>query len=181
MNELDKLKQEVKDARLRYLESVSSLSSKQGFFKPSEDVWSAAEITEHLFHAELGGIWGMWKALEGSLNGNPTWKEAHHNKGQTIEEVIDKTWKPKEQVPESAAPKLGGPIRFWMNALDSCQHQLERLAESLNGHTLENLIYPHPISGPLDIRQRFEFLRFHMDRHKEQVENLKMHPDFPKS
>ena len=37
----------------------------------------------------------------------------------------------------------------------------------------------YPISGPLDVRQRLEFLRFHLDRHRAQVEQVKLHPDFP--
>ncbi|WP_185731553.1 hypothetical protein [Larkinella rosea] len=37
----------------------------------------------------------------------------------------------------------------------------------------EAIIHPHPISGPLDIHQRFAFLRFHIDRHRNQVTDLR--------
>lgn len=180
MDELTRLKGEVEAARKSYLDSVRNFTTVQGSFKPEENVWSAAEITEHLYHAEVGGIAGMWKALEGARVGNPPWKEDHLNKGLTIEQVIEKTWQPKEKVPEGAGPRMFGPIKFWINALESCQHLLNYLADNLKGEQLELLIYPHPISGPMDIRQRFEFLRFHMDRHRLQVEKLKQHPIFPK-
>lgn len=179
MDELTKLKLEVLESRKRYLDSVRNLTTVQGSFKPEENVWSPAEITEHLYHAEVGGIAGMWKALEGARAVNPTWKQVHFNKGLTIEQVIEKTWQPKEKVPEGAGPRMFGPIQFWVNALESCQFMLDNLADNLKGEHLEILIYPHPISGPLDIRQRFEFLRFHMDRHRLQVENLKQNPAFP--
>ena len=32
--------------------------------------------------------------------------------------------------------------------------------------------HPHPISGPMDFHQRLEFLRFHINRHKDQVSSL---------
>jgi hypothetical protein len=181
LDELEKLKRDVENARINYLNSVKNMSSEQASFKPAEDIWSASEITEHLFHAEFGGILGMWEALDGLMNDNPPWKEEHYNRGLSIEEVVEKTWKSKEKVPEGAKPRLGGPISFWINALESCQNMLENLAINLSGQVLDNIVYPHPISGPLDVRQRFEFLRFHIDRHRNQVESLKQLPDFPKS
>jgi len=179
MDELTKLKQEVTESRKHYLDSVKNLTPEQGSFKPAENIWSAAEITEHLYHAEIGGIAGMWKAIEGARIGDPPWNEKHINKGLTIEQIVEKTWQPKEQVPKGAGPRMFGPLKFWVDALKSCQFMLDSLAENLKGAELELLIYPHPISGPMDIRQRFEFLRFHMDRHRHQVENIKKDPNFP--
>lgn len=179
MSELLNLKQQVAEARKRYLNCVKNLTAEQGTFKPEENVWSAAEITEHLYIAELGGIVGMWKALEGDKIGDPPWKDEHFNRGLTIEQVIEKTWQSKENVPDGAGPRMLGPLKIWMCALESCESLLNVLAENLEGKELENIIYPHPISGPLDVRQRFEFLRFHMDRHRAQVERLKQDPAFP--
>lgn len=95
------------------------------------------------------------------------------HKGLSIEEIVEKTWKPKEIAPAIAAPRLGGPIGFWAASLESLQVELNALGHELHDDELESLIHPHPISGPIDIRQRFEFLRFHIDRHLNQVEELK--------
>jgi hypothetical protein len=38
--------------------------------------------------------------------------------------------------------------------------------------TIRMQAQPHPISGAMDFHQRFEFLRFHIDRHREQVAQL---------
>jgi hypothetical protein len=179
MTEIAVLKNEVLEARVRYLDSVKDLTTEQGLYKPADNIWSAAEITEHLVIAEQGGINGIWKALTGLRSGNPTWRGEHINKGLNIDEVIQRTWKEKENVPEGAAPRLGGPLEFWISAMESCQILLERIAEELEGEVLDIIIYPHPISGPLDARQRFQFLRFHMDRHRQQVERLKQHAGFP--
>jgi hypothetical protein len=179
MNKIDDLIAEVKESRICYIEIVRNLSVEQGLFKPSADSWSVSEITEHLVHAEFGGIVGMWKALEGLKKNDPPWKGEHTNKGLTIEEVVDRTWKEKENVPEGAGPRFGGPHIFWTDALNSCQFMLERLAAELRDKQLDTIIYPHPISGPLDAGQRFAFLRFHMDRHRNQVKRIMEHNDFP--
>lgn len=52
---------DVATARTRYLDVVLGLTNQQAQYKPSPDAWSAVEITEHLFWAEQGGIWGMWR------------------------------------------------------------------------------------------------------------------------
>jgi len=38
---------------------------------------------------------------------------------------------------------------------------------------------PHLCSGPLDARQRLEFLHFHLDRHRAQIDALMKVPDLP--
>jgi hypothetical protein len=181
MNDIVTLTHDVQNARMRYLSSLRTLTSEQGSFKPTPEVWSAAEITEHLVHAEYGGINGIWKALEGVRSGDPLWKGENVNKGLNIEQIIERTWKPKEEVPAGAGPRLGGPLSFWVVALESCQLLLEQIAKELAHEDLEDVVYPHPISGPLDAHQRFEFLRFHMDRHLSQVERLKEHAHFPET
>jgi hypothetical protein len=172
MNELELLREEVSKARENYLSKVRNLTTAEGIYKPDEKTWSAAEITEHLVKAEQGGINGMWKALAGVRSGHPVWNKEHTNKGLTIEEIIRRTWREKEKAPEIAEPSLGGPLEFWISALEACQHLVDTIIPELAGEDLEKIVYPHPISGPLDIRQRFNFLRFHIDRHREQVIRL---------
>lgn len=179
MSEVEHLISGIGNARQRFLTSVGSLSTRQGAFKPSEDSWSIAEITEHLVHAEHGGIRLIWTAAEGVRSGAPLWTGESPNRGLTIEEIVAKTWQPREMTPESAAPRMGGPVGYWLAALRSSPTLLAALAPQLADLDLSSVIYPHVISGPLDARQRLEFLRFHLDRHREQVEAVKAHPDFP--
>ena len=173
MNQVKKLISEVLAARNRYLDTVRQLSESQAQWKPSADVWNVVEITEHLYWAEQGGILGMWKVMQAKREGKFPWQGELVHKGLTIEEIVEKTWKPKETVPAVAAPRLGGPIGFWAASLESLQVALNALGHELHDDELESIIHPHPISGPIDIRQRLEFLRFHIDRHLNQVEELK--------
>jgi hypothetical protein len=177
-HDLPHLIRDVAEARARYIAVVVGLSSVQADFKPSPEVWSATQNTEHLVRAEDGGVNGMWRALEGVRAQAPVWSGEHIHRGLSIEAVVAKTWQPKETVPEVAAPVWGGSLKYWVAALETRQQVLEAFARELSGVDLESIIYPHPISGPLDIRQRLAFLRFHLDRHRQQVERLKQHPGF---
>jgi hypothetical protein len=179
MSDLNRLIQEVEDARERFIEPIETLSPNQAHFKPEPDVWSVVEITEHIVRAEYGGINGMWKAIEGIDTGRPVWEGEPPHRGKSIEQIISETWKEKEQVPPVAAPGWGGSLPFWIAALRANASLLTELGETLKRYPLEDVHYPHPISGPLDMRQRLEFLRFHLDRHRNQIDNLQRHPDFP--
>ena len=179
MDTITPLLEAVAQARARYIAAVSGVSPAQAVFKPTPTRWSILEITEHLVRAEEAGISGMWRALDGYWRGEALWSGDPVHRGLPIEEVVAQTWQPKEQVPDVAAPRWGGSLAYWVATLRSKQGVLEDLAKALAGVALEDVIYPHPISGPLDVRQRLEFLGFHMDRHRLQVEALSGEPGYP--
>lgn len=130
------------------------------------------EITEHLFWAEQAGIYGMWKTLHAIRDGKMIRTYDSNHKNMTIEQIIDSTWRPKEKVSAVAAPRFGGPFSFWKSSLMSLQDVLEAFAQDLQEDELRLQAQPHPISGALDFHQRFEFLRFHIDRHSEQISQI---------
>jgi hypothetical protein len=183
---VDRLILDVAAARDRFLGAVGSPSAAEAEFRPDPNEWSITQNVEHITLAEQVGINGMWRALEGLRAGRPVWTGDPIHRGRPIEEVIASTWKERELVPEIAAPRWGGPLAFWTAALRSCQPLLEALGEDLEraqsqGIRLSDIVYPHPISGPLDARQRLEFLRFHLDRHAAQVTRIKQRAPVPSS
>lgn len=172
MNSVEQLIDDVSSSRFLYLEKVSSLTEHEASWKPDAEVWNVIEITEHLFWAEQGGIYGMWKTLHAIRNGSVPRNFESIHKNMPIEQVIDLTWQPKEKVPAVAAPRLGGTLSFWNASLRSLQQVLEEFGRDLKEDELRLQAHPHPISGPLDFQQRVEFLRFHLDRHRNQVTQL---------
>ena len=173
MSELCQLVLEVKAARTRYIRAVAELPQGLYLYKTNENSWSILDVTEHLVHAEDVGVLGIWKAYNAFSQGDPLWKGKLVHSGSSIEQVVEDTWKPREIAPEIAKPHIGGILAYWVAALESRQAILEALEEQIKGIPLEDIVYPHPISGPLDARQRIQFLRFHIDRHREQVESIK--------
>jgi hypothetical protein len=93
---------------------------------------------------------------------------------------VAETWKPAERAPSIATPSFGGPLGFWRSALRSLRPVLADLAKELEGGNLEEIVFPHFLSGPLDARQRIDFLRFHMARHTQQIERVLKDPSFPR-
>jgi len=181
MQNLSPLLKAVATARDQFIQAASGLTVEQYNLKSSPDIWSVVDNVEHMVWAEMGGINGMWKTLDGIKQNKPIWQgEAIHH-GLPIETIIDKTWKEKEQVPEIAKPRWGGPVEYWILALKNCQPLLEELCRAIDGYDPERIIYPHIISGPLNVIQRLEFLRFHLNRHQHQIENIKLHPNFPRA
>ncbi|MGA0557641.1 DinB family protein [Larkinella sp. VNQ87] len=171
---LEQLLDSVATARSRYIGDVQQLTEAQARWKPDPDAWSAVDITEHLYWAEHGGIWGMWRILQDKRDGKPpVWTGELIHRGLPIEEIVARTWQVKEKVPPIAAPRMGGSVAFWLAALESLQQPLTKLSQELADEDFEAIIHPHPISGPLDVGQRFEFLRFHIDRHRNQVAELR--------
>lgn len=166
-------------ARRRFLAAASAPSPGQAAFKPAPDAWCITEITEHVTRGEQGGINGVWSALEGLRSGEPAWSGELVHRGRSIEEIVAVTWREREQVPRVTTPRWGGPFGYWAAALRACQPLLDELGSALEGAPVEEVVFPHPISGPLDARQWLEFFRFHLDRHAAQVERVRRHPAFP--
>lgn len=172
MNNADELIKQIERSRKSYLELVGRYTEQEARWKPDADIWNMVEITEHLYWAEHGGIMGMWKTLQAIRDGRLKRNFDFEYKGMTIEQIIEKTWQPKEKVPDVAAPRYGGTIGFWSVSLQSLQEILESFGKTIQDDELRLEAHPHPISGPMDFHQRFEFLRFHIDRHHDQVSRL---------
>ncbi len=172
MTKVTQLINAINAARNAYLAKAKQLSEQQAQQKPSPEVWNAIEITEHLYWAEQGGILSIWKALQAKKEGKLIWEGEPIHKGKSIETIVEQTWKPKEEVPAVAAPRFRGVLAYWNSMLKSLEQPLRALGQELSEEDLTIMTPPHPISGPVDIHQRLEFLRFHIERHLEQLNEL---------
>jgi hypothetical protein len=172
--------QQTQSERERLMILVKPLSDEQADFKPFPDVWSVNEKLEHLVLAESSGVSKIWAAANGVRKGKPMWVGDHTNRGLSIDEVIAQTWKPKEKAPAIATPHIGGPLSYWLEYMSLAHDFLHRLEPLLNGLSLDTVIFPHFISGPLDAGQRIQFLTFHIIRHRTQILELMADPAFPK-
>jgi hypothetical protein len=170
----------VAGERSRLIDLVKDLSPEQAGYKPDPQTWSVNEKLEHLVLAEVSGVSKIWSAADGVRAGRPVWVGEHTNCGFSIEEVIARTWKPKEIAPPIATPHIGGPLSYWLEYLLLSQQLLERLEPALTGLDMESVLFPHFISGPLDAGQRIDFLRFHIKRHRLQIEEMLTLVSFPR-
>jgi len=178
MADVDTLIQSVEVARTALLDSVAGLSEAQAAFKPGEGQWSVTDVLEHLYLAEFSGVAKIWTALEGFSRGT-AWREDRPHRGKHIEDIVAGTWKPREVAPPIATPHIGGPLQLWVVATQSLRGVLAALGTQLQGVPLEDVVFPHYLSGPLDACQRLEFLRFHIERHAAQIARIRATEGFP--
>jgi len=172
MNTIRMLIDDVSVARNQYLNNIKEITETQACWKRDPEEWNITEITEHLFWAEQGGIVGMWRTLHAIRNGGVLRTYESPHKDMSIDQVVEMTWQIKEKVPAVAAPRFGGPLSFWRLSLGGLQGLLDAFGQDLKEDELRLQAHPHPISGALDFHQRIEFLRFHINRHNNQVSNL---------
>jgi DinB superfamily len=172
MNTIAQLIHDVAVARNKFIALIENINEQQAAFKPLPDAWSITDNTEHLFWAEQGAIFGMWKILYAIREGKAERTMESDHKEWSIEKLIEQTWKEKEIVPPMAAPRLGGTLIFWRLSLSGLQPLLETFGKDLKEDELRLQAHPHPISGAMDFQQRIEFLRFHILRHFVQVQSI---------
>jgi hypothetical protein len=179
LSEVRQLVDSTERSRAALLELVSGFRGDQAAFRPADGEWSVTEILEHLYLAELSGVTKIWAALE-DWRGGHRWDGPLPHRGKTIEEVVSATWQPREVAPPIATPHVGGPLAAWISGLRSLRPVLQDLAAALEGVPLEEVVFPHYLSGPLDARQRLAFLRFHIGRHRAQIERVRAGAGFPR-
>jgi hypothetical protein len=164
---------EIKASRANVLREVVGLSLAQGSAKADLTAWSLQDILEHLVLAERGGFDLICTAAERFRDGDPVFSGQSENNGLSIEAIIERTWKTRETAPESATPTGDWSVGVWASHLRNCDDLLRDLPGVLDGLPLEQVIYPHFLCGPLNAIQRLEFIRFHIDRHMEQIRRVK--------
>ena len=172
MQTVEQLIQHIAAARKLFLDQLINITEQQAQWKPNAEEWNITENTEHLFWAEQGGILGMWKTIHAIRHGKTarTYDSIHQD--MPIEQLIELTWQAKEIVPPVAAPRMGGPLSFWITSLHGLQEILSVFGQDLQNDELRLQAHPHPISGAMDFHQRLEFLAFHLNRHTKQVAAL---------
>ncbi len=158
------------EARFGVLALTAALDDAAGARQPGEGEWPAQAIVEHLVLAEQSGVQFIWRAARGVRSGEPIWIGEHVHRGLPIADVIAHTWRFREEAPPNATPQQAAPLSYWRALLEAQQPILAALAQELSGLDLESVIYPHFLSGPLDARQRLEFITWHIAHHRQQLE-----------
>jgi hypothetical protein len=125
--------------------------------------WSPVEYLEHLVRAEEATLWRMFTSIEEGRRGiaGPT----SPTPGESIEQLVARTWGETVDAPPLAVPRLGGSLVYWLERMKRNRALVTAFAERVLPGELDTVAYDHPISGPFTMRQGMEFVRFHIARH----------------
>ena len=164
--------------RKQFLDSVAGLSEAQWNFKPAPEVWSVAEVAEHIAVSE-DTISGMVMEQVAKGPAAPEKKaEVQGKDSLVLEKTVDRSR--KFQAPEMLRPthrfaSQQALIDHFKESRDRTIAYVENTQDSLRDHFRE-----HPAFGLLDGYQWILLISAHSHRHTLQIEEVKSNPNFPK-
>ncbi len=162
------LVQDIERARAALVALVESIGPSDMAVPIGEGRWSPTQYLEHLVRAEEATLWRMYKAVDDFRRSGEALTSS--TPGLTIEEVVERTWEETVEAPPLAVPQLGEPSAYWRVRFQNNASVVGDFARLVREDELDALCYAHPISGPFTLRQAFQFVRFHIDRHRGQLE-----------
>ncbi len=161
----------IVQARARIIEKACCLSADETLFKPDPSVWCVSEILEHVYLCEMWVLADIWSRAEAdSVRSEPEIESA--DQGDTFEAIIRPFDAQKIKAPEPLIPSGTGNARFWVEALRANQEIVDALPQLFSETDPRKIVFPHFIVGPLNVIQWLEFLPYHLDRHRVQIEGL---------
>ncbi|MEW5322844.1 DinB family protein [Geobacillus thermoleovorans] len=150
--------------RQQLIESVSGLSDEQLNTRAAKGTWTIAQVLEHLYLIETSIATMIAHTLT-------------HGVSQPVEEkpihlTVDRS--KKVEAPDFARPS----DRFFSwreleEKLRQSRQRLRQITEQANPADWEAKSFPHPIFGPLNLKQWVEFVGYHEQRHLAQIEEIK--------
>jgi DinB superfamily len=173
----EKMVAELERTQARFLKSIDGLSEAQWNFKPAPDRWSVAECAEHIAASESFIRNMIVPVLQ--KDATPEMVKEGINKDSILSTAMTDRSK-KFKAPEPLIPtNRFGSAAAAIESFKKDRAQTILLAST--GGDLRTHADKHFLLGPLDAYGWFLFLSGHSERHTLQIEEVKAHPDFPKS
>jgi uncharacterized damage-inducible protein DinB len=169
---------DLRSTRKLFLDSVAGLSEAQWNFKPAPEVWSVAEVAEHIAVSE-DTILGLVTEKVMKSPTEPDKRAEVKGKDELIlEKAVDRSKK-------FQAPEMLRPTHRWPNQQAVIDHFKESRDRTLAyvEHTPDDLrdhFMAHPAFGTLDGYQWLLLISAHSHRHTLQIEEVKANSNFPK-
>lgn len=175
--ERDKAIRHLHETRDAFVASIKGLSAAQWSFKPAPEVWSVAEVAEHITVSEGSIMDLIQKKILASPPNPEQAAEAKGKDDEILRRLVDRSQKAK-------APEFLQPTTRWSQPelpaefMARRQRTLEFVRttqDDLRSHTT-----PHPLFKAMDAYQWVLLISGHSQRHTAQIEEVKAHPNFPK-
>lgn len=156
-------------------ESIEDLTDAQMKFKPAQDAWSIAEIVEHIMITDAE----FKKMLEAKIAEGET-PERRSEIKMTDDEVLGFITNRSEKVKTSPQFVPESKFKTSDDALEAFKDQWEDITDFLKDQDSDfrNYILDFPF-GAMDGHQAMLFMAGHANRHIAQIEEVKLHPEFP--
>ena len=166
-NNIDEIFGALATTRRHIYEQVECLSDEQAKARPAPDVWSAAEIIEHLSASEARML-----ALVGKLLEQEAAVAANAGSSNTSISIQVMTERAAEKftAPPFLEPTGGVPLSESLAKLRESRAALLALRPRVEARDYSHVTYPHPVFGPLNLYQWLAAVEFHECKHLDQLQ-----------
>ncbi|HMO40350.1 MAG TPA: DinB family protein [Saprospiraceae bacterium] len=176
-SEKSEMKQILHQSLLTFNNMVNNLSAAQLNFRAAPNNWSIAECIEHITLAEME----FPKILERALQkpASPEMRTKIKIKDDEIRpKMISEKWKAKSPEifkPSNAFSSVEETVTIFRRQRNDTIAYIENTKDDLRNHFWE-----HPLTKTIDLYQTLILMSAHTERHINQIEQIKIHPNFPK-
>lgn len=176
--EKTKMKTILNSSLMKFNSAINNLSEAQLNFRPAPDKWSIAECIEHITLAELEFSKILGREMQ--KPSNPALRSKIRIQDDEIQpKMTSRKW--KAQSPEIFKPSNKfGTTSETITAFQNQRNQTISYVETTKDD-LRNHYWQHPLTGKIDLYQTLLLMSAHLERHIEQIENVKLSSDFPKN
>lgn len=172
-NSIAELYDSLEATRGRLIGNVENLTDAQASHRPTPERWTAAEIIEHLSITEHRSVRLFHKLLNRAAAAGVARFSPF-----SIDEFVERSRGEKFEAPEVVRPKGSAPLADSLARLAESRASLRELRPRVEATDCRELVFPHPLFGPLNLYQWLAFIGAHEERHLAQIEALKASEGF---
>jgi len=163
--------------RKQFIDSLADVTPAQWKWKPSPEVWSIAEVAEHIALSE-DTIFGLVKGTVAAPVDEAAAAKAKGKDEMLMKGIVDRSRK-------AQAPEMLKPTNKWKNAKELVAHFKASRDNTIEyvkttGDDLRKHVRPHPAFQELDAYQWILLIAGHSERHILQLNEVKTLPGYPK-
>jgi len=175
--ERDRAMSELHATRKMFLDAIDGLSKAQWDFKPAPEVWSIAEVSEHITVSEGS----LLEFVQKKLMTTPAAPEKRGSTKANDEVVLKRT---ADRSEKGKAPEFLKPTHRWPTAEAIATEFKQRRAATISytdttGDDLRAHFMANP-RGEMDAYQFLLLIAAHTNRHVQQINEVKANPNYPK-
>lgn len=158
--------------------TIAGLNDVQTQFRPVDDAWTIAEIAEHLGITNGGFVRIAYKLIKQSEAAGATPLAGLELKHVLLTEDGQQNPRPFP-APDVVKPKGGQSLADSLAKIEQAHADIQTARPRLEASDCSPATFPHPAVGQINPYQWLIVYGEHMDRHRQQIERIKLAPNFP--
>ncbi|HEX8370042.1 MAG TPA: DinB family protein [Pyrinomonadaceae bacterium] len=170
-NSIAEIFDSIDKTREKLTDAVSDLSDAELNFRPAENVWTVAELVEHVAKTEASIVPLVFRLLKNAEEQGAQ-SDGTINPPISLAGQSEKARTTKFQAPEMIRPEGTASVSESLLKLTESRATIGSLRARLEAVDLSNTAFPHPAFGKLNLYQWLAFIGLHEGRHLEQIEKL---------